>query len=454
MIRRSAGILLLILSLWISGCGIDQGMENDLESFMRAFNAHSGYPYSGSILVAKGDDILLEAGYGSADYSGGIPNGPESIYAIGSITKSMTAAAVLQLQEEGLLSVGDTVSKYYPDCEWGEEVTLHHLLTHTSGLPVEGRFNGKNPLDPDDNLAYILSRELSFSPGQDFRYSNAGYQLLAHIVEDVSEVSYGMYLDERLFGPLGMDRSFCGNDASYAPDQSIGYRIGTGDPLRLSIYDFSNIVGSGNVYSTVGDMYRYARGLTQGEVMSAAALQEMFSPQWGTAENGYGYGWLIDTIDGQPRIHHGGTIGGGGYVSEMMILPEEDLVMIFLTNNDDRTALDVVAESLLALVREADVVWPEASLDESLSMEMLESFSGLYDLGGGNRLSVEARGGNLYTTAEDGRLYQLHPVGAGRFQLEDHQWIEMTFTVKQESGDVQLEIRNIDRIFGGTKRAE
>lgn len=454
-------LIISFFSLILSGCKskteivLNSNGETDiatkLNEFMSAYDENCSYRYSGTILVAKGDEILLNKGYGMANYKESIPNEPDSVFAIGSITKSFTAVAIMQLQEKGLLNVNDPISKYIDGNDRGDDITIQHLLTHTSGLPREGLFLGEQQVSLDENVDFINKSSLLFEPGEENSYSNSGYQLLAAIIEKVSGESYNDYINDFIFMPLEMDKSRGGIDASYADDQSIGYQITTNDPMQLSIYNFSCIIGSGNIYSNVEDLYKYDRGIHDGKLLTEDSLNEIFSPQWGDWSNGYGYGWEITEKYGHKKISHGGNIGRGGYVSSYIKYPEDDYVLIFLTNNADYTALNVVSESMEAIIFGQDYVIPEKTKNIKIDSEILKQYAGDYDFGEGILISVSYRDGKLYSIADDGNIYELLPVSETSFYYEYHQWVKGEFIIDKDNDSVIFRCRNINRTFEGEK---
>ncbi len=164
----SLGVAFIIVffTLASGGCEKKAGTEAKLDEYMSAFNKYSSYKYSGVILVAKGDKILLNKGYGMANYEKKLPNTKESVLAIGSITKSFTATCIMQLQEKGLLNINDPISKYIDGNSRGEEIRIHHLLTHTSGLPRDGKYSGTLEVPLKENVDQINKHRFSFEDHQ------------------------------------------------------------------------------------------------------------------------------------------------------------------------------------------------------------------------------------------------------------------------------------------------
>lgn len=409
-------------------------IEEELERFMTVYNEYHSYKYNGTVLVAQGDKILLNKAYGVANVEEGKDNLIQSVFPIGSITKSFTALSIMQLEEKGLLSLEDPISKYIDGHERGDDITIHHLLTHTSGLTKEGKFLGEHSIPLNENVEFIAkNNRIQFEPGEDFLYSNAGYIMLASIIEKVSGELYNDYVKNNIFEPLGMDASRCGVDNTYAENQPIGYRIKTGEPSALKIYNFSCIIGSGNLYSTTQDMFKYSRSLCNESLLTQESLAKIFTPYYGDwSSYGYGYGWDLIERYSCKKITHGGCIGNGGYNSLMTRYPEQDYVLIFLTNNHDRTALDAVSQSLEAILFGEEYVLPQEIIKVDVDGDLLKDYAGSYEFEEGFTLSVRFEDGKLYSTADDGKEYELLPISDTTFIYEDHQCTKAEFFTDDE----------------------
>jgi CubicO group peptidase (beta-lactamase class C family) len=205
-------------------------LAQKLDEYIRG--AEEVWKFSGTVLVAKDGKPVLDRGYGMANYELGVPNTPEMKFLIGSITKQFTATAIMQLAEKGLLDVNDPISKYLPEYpkETGDSITVHHLLTHTSGVPsytdnaeLMGRRATK--MSTEEILNSFKDKPLDFPPGGQFKYSNSGYYLLGLIVENVSGKSYEEYLQENIFDPLGMAHTGYGHHRPILPNRAAGYEL-------------------------------------------------------------------------------------------------------------------------------------------------------------------------------------------------------------------------------------
>lgn len=449
---KKLNVLIIILfvtgfySLILSSCENKNDMSVKLNEFMSVYYKNSSYKYSGTILVAKGDEILLSDGYGMANYEVNVPNKPNSVFAIGSISKSFTAVAIMQLQERQLLNVNDPISKYVDGNKRSDDITIHHLLTHTSGLIRDGLMLGALDVSLNGNIKTINAEQLLFEPGEKYSYSNAGYIILADIIEKVSGISYNDYIRDNIFIPLKMESSRGGSDAVYGDNQAIGYEILTDDPKKLSLINSTSIIGCGNIYSTVEDLYKYDRALYDDKLLSKESLEKVFTSY---PVSNCGYGWGITERFGHKKNSVNGHIDG--YFSSIIRFPDDDFVLIFLTNNTDSTALNAVSDTLEAIVLEQDYVIPVNTINIKIDSEVLEQYSGKYDFGEGLFLSVSHNNGKLYSTADDGNVYELLPINETSFYYEDHQWIKDEFIINKGDNSVTLKIRNAGRVFEGQR---
>jgi len=308
--------------------------------------------FMGSVLVAQNDTVLLNQGYGMADIEAGIPNSPDNQYRIGSLTKQFTAAAILQLQEDGLISVHDPVQNFIPDYP-NDRITIHHLLTHTAGIPNYERRRDlpqvvQTPISLDELIATFSGQPLDFPPGQRYSYSSSGYVVLTKIIEIVSGRMYADYIQQELFLAANM------NDSGYdyldptLRNPATGYMLTGGGVQRAIMTDSSWPTGAGALYSTLGDLYLWDQALKGNEILSESSKEAMFTPWVETGQGAaYGYGWDVGTILGHPSVAHGGGIFG--FASYMARFPEDDAIIIVLSNGIQMPPR-VVAEELAQLL--------------------------------------------------------------------------------------------------------
>jgi CubicO group peptidase (beta-lactamase class C family) len=400
-----------------------------------------------AVLVARDGHVLFEKGYGLARVQEHVPAAPTTKFRIGSITKQFTAAAILKLQEEGRISVEDHLSKFYPDYPRGDEVTIHHLLTHTSGIHS---FTDKpdfiasvtTPVKTEDQIRSFEKDPFDFDPGQRFLYNNSGYFLLGAIVEKVSGQPYADYLRSKFFEPLGMKDTGVHRSDVALDHEALGYEFADGAFKRAADWDMSRAGGAGALYSTIEDLNRWNEALFGGKVLSQASLEAAFTPvrikgedPAVPKESGYGYGFSVANFRGVPEIGHGG--GLQGFVSYLLRLPKLHFTVAVLVNasppapgvNPGSLAHDVaelyLGETLPPRERPA--------VDAEVSAEAKDAVVGRYDYGGAV-LTVTREGDRLYAQLTRQPKFEIFPKTESTFFWKVVE-AEVTF-VKDDKGKV------------------
>jgi len=290
--------------------------------------------FSGAVLVAQKGEILYNKGFGMADEDFDIPNKPDTKYHIASLSKSFTAAAILLLQERGLLHTSDTISKFIPGFPNGSKITIHHLLTHTSGIPNINSMPEYNkiapfPQTPASLMAIFINKPLEFEPGTKYAYSNSNYNLLAYIIEKVSGKSYGDFTAENIFTPLHMTSTSHHGKANWnIKHMAIGYQSDNNFGIEKANYlDWTTKTGNGSLYSTTEDLYKWDRALYTEKTLSRESLEKMFTVYIAQT----GYGWFMDNHLSRKRIYFNGR--SPGFSSYIGRYPAEDVCIIVLSNN-------------------------------------------------------------------------------------------------------------------------
>ena len=320
-----------------------------IDSFLTATTAAG---FNGSVLVMRGDSVLLDKGYGSRDREQHLPNTPATVHAIGSITKQFTAACILKLQEGGRLKVTDRMSAYLngvPADKAG--ITLHHLLTHSAGFP--GAIGDDNEaIDGGAFTTLAMATPLEFAPGTSYAYSNVGYSLLGIIVEHVSGMAYERYLHDSLLVPAGILRTGYRLPDWSKEELAIGYRKdGTrwGTMLDHPVVNGGpgwHLRANGGILSTTHDMAAWLNALRTNKVLSEASTDAMFTPHVAEGEGAnshYGYGWaLFTTKRGTRLITHNG--GNGVQFADVLWYPEEGVRIVLMSNANKRGMQDIAWE--------------------------------------------------------------------------------------------------------------
>ncbi|MEH0974605.1 serine hydrolase domain-containing protein [Micromonospora sp. CPCC 205546] len=295
---------------------------------------------SGVLLLARGDEILTERVVGVTDRSTGVHCAPGTRFQIASISKQMAAAAVLLLAERGALSLSDPVVRWLPSPppEWSG-ITLHHLLTHTSGLGHWEEYPAVSlvdPAEPDDLLGLFAAVPPLFRPGAGWHYSSPGYVLLARSVERAADRPYAEFLAEEVFAPLGMTGSFAGAGDG-RPDVAVGHEDGRPVPS----WDLATVsMGAGDVWCTGADLLTWLDVPRRGRLLAPASVAAMTAPHAPTGRPGeaYGYGFFVGPLVGARALHHSGD--NGGYKAFAAWLPDSDQRLVLLTNQAE---VDTVA---------------------------------------------------------------------------------------------------------------
>jgi CubicO group peptidase (beta-lactamase class C family) len=289
-------------------------------------------------LVARDGKILFQGGFGLADISTKTPITPETKFRIGSVSKQFTAAAILRLAEQGKLSLGDKLSKHWPDFSHRPDVTIRHLLTHTSGLhsyteKAEFMARVTKPTQPAKLIEWFRDDPPDFEPGAGFHYNNSAYFLLGELVAKVSGKPYGEYLRKAFFQPLEMNSTGVYINSAPPAGMATGYSLAEKKLNPAIDWDMSWAGGAGALYSTVGDLFRWNEALYGGRVLNADSLKAATTPvvlPKNVDGMKYGYGLMMYEIKRLPAIGHGG--GLNGWSSDLIRLPEHHTTIVVLAN--------------------------------------------------------------------------------------------------------------------------
>jgi len=302
---------------------------------------------SGSVLIAQDGVVFLNEGYGLADRAREIPNTPGTRFHLCSLSKQFTAMAILILQSQGRLNVQDPICDYIASCPaaW-QDITIHQLLTHTSGLSPRldnivsnAARDPETPPDPAYYIEIVGEVPLETRPGGQFAYNNQGYNLLAHIIEQASGQSYADFLEENIFTPLNM-RDSGYEDSSSGVARGYTYRYDTTgvEYVQLPISD-----GEGQLYSTIGDLYLWDQALYTDQLLPQDEMEPMFErfvPETDYPPFGYGYGWLVTRLLGRPVLAGAGWSAGAA--TFYLRYPADGLTLIVLMNQGDIDHISVL----------------------------------------------------------------------------------------------------------------
>ncbi len=318
-----------------------------------------------SVAVWHDGQLRFAKGYGLADIENDLPATAETVYRIGSITKQFTAAAIMQLIEQGQIGLDNDIGEYVEFPTDGNRVTVHQLLNHTSGiksytgLGEEWTSTIPLPATHESLLGLLSGKPFDFAPGDEWSYNNTGFYLLGVIIENVSGTSYSDYLDAQIFDPLGLDDTTYCDEKKLIARRAEGYENEDGELVNDDPIDMTQPFAAGALCSNVGDLLRWQRALEAGEVVSAESYDRMTTTAAlnDGSDLDYGYGLGVGTLIDHRRIAHGGGING--FVTMASRYPDDDLSVVVLTNTAGSTAAQLeerIARAALEL--------PEAEEDE------------------------------------------------------------------------------------------
>jgi len=272
---------------------------------------------------------------------------------LGSITKQFTAMAIAQLAERGQISFDAPIAKYLEDFpkDVGDKVTIHNLLTHTSGIPSFTNSEDyqqikMNKFSGEKLIAWLKDKPLEFTPGEKYKYSNSGYFLLGYIIEKVSGKPYDQFLKENIFDPLGMKDSGYDHSKVVLKNRAAGYSFDGKSFTNAGYLDMTVPGGAGALYSTVEDLYFWDRALYTEKLIKRATLDKIFTP----FKSNYAYGWVVRDLFGHKRVTHGGGIDG--FNTTIARYVDDELCIIVLSNialSNTTTAVEEIAEKLAAI---------------------------------------------------------------------------------------------------------
>jgi CubicO group peptidase (beta-lactamase class C family) len=363
---------------------VAQGSASDLELSTRIRAYLAPFAESGNlsevVLVARRGRVLLRASYGMANYELSLPNSPRTRFHLASVSKAFTAAAILQLQEQGRLNVSDHVSRFLPDFPRGQEITLDNLLTHTSGIPDINDLPdydtfSRNPHTLPGIIAKFANLPLEFEPGTKYSYSNSNYNLLALILEKVTRQAYPEILRQRIFQPAAMaDSGHDGDAAKPIPLAAAGYvPAGVKGYDKAAYVDWSNKTGNGSLFSTVDDLFRFDRALRAGTLLKPSTSQIYFVEGIGNR-----YGWYIGRRLGHRVMSAKGR--SPGFAAELDSYPDDDLTVILLSNSYSSVTQDPMAGAIAAIVFGQSVTVPHMRA-AVLPQSVLLAYEGHYQFG-------------------------------------------------------------------------
>ncbi|HYP08420.1 MAG TPA: serine hydrolase [Bryobacteraceae bacterium] len=394
-----------------------------------------------SLAILKGGKPIKLKGYGVANLELDAPATPQSVYKIGSLSKQFIAAGLMVLAREGKVGLDNSIREYLKDApETWQTITVRHLLTHTGGLAREAP--GFEPLKLQSDAELIqtaYSTPLSFSPGEKFEYSNLGYYVLAEIIHRASQNPWPQYLQERLFAPLGMSATRTTTNEELVPHRADGHEWIDGKYRNGNI--LIGVRPSGAFLSNIQDLAKWDLALYSDQLLSQAQREAMWKRVKlnDGSERPYGFGWYLENVGKHRLVRHAGTIAG--FRSEMARFVDDGLTVIVLTNSGvsvpERIAIKVASFYIPDLFPDRRAV--------QLPADVLDAYTGQYQLGGGRSLNIARSDRKLQITMSQGtmrmELGSLTPESSTRFFNEDDPRSTYVFST-DDRGQPQFWVEN------------
>lgn len=386
-----------------------------------------------SVIAVKDGQVVFRKGYGMANLELGVAIEPDMIFRIGSVTKQFTAVSILMLMEQGKLNLTDEITKFLPDYPTqGHKITIEHLLTHTSGIKSYTSLPEWLPLWRKDMTMTELidlfkNKPMEFAPGDSWNYNNSAFVLLGAIIEKISGQSYGDFVEKNIFTPLGMKQSFYDNTQRVIPRRAAGYSKNGSGYANAQYLSMSQPHAAGSLMSTVDDLAKWDAALYTEKLVKQESLKKAWTPF--VLNNGkatkYGYGWGINTLQGEKVITHGGGING--FTCDVIRLPESKIYVAILTNRQSGVA--GLTPKIAALLAGKPLTDPVA-----IKLASLDKYVGTYKLSEKANIIVTREGESLFVQRPNSSKQEVLPISETEFFLKAQPSARISF--KEQNGEV------------------
>jgi CubicO group peptidase (beta-lactamase class C family) len=408
------GIIIQLTALCFS---FGQTKTEKLEDLINLYTDYG--QFNGSVLIAEKGKVVFKRGFGMANMEWDIPNQPDTKHRLGSITKQFTSMLIIQLVENGKLKLDVPITTYLPDYpkSKGEKITLHHLLTHSSGIPSYTSFpnffnnDSRDPYSPEEFVKVFADSTLEFTPGEKFAYSNSGYFLLGVIIEKVTGKSYEQVLHENILTPLKMNNTGFDHHGTILKNRATGYEKNGSEYINAPYLDMSIPYAAGSLYSTVEDLYLWDQALYTNKLLSKEYMDLIFTTHIAAMGMYYAYGWIISNIaveginDSLLVISHGGGINGFNTLISR-IPSDKNLVVLF--NNTGGAALNDMNIAITSILYGTAYNMPKKSLANLLLEIILKK-----GISSGLEQFKELKNSEIYSLKEN----EMNSVGYRLLQL-------------------------------------
>lgn len=398
-----------------------------------------------AVLVSKNGEIVYNKALGMANLELNSPMQVDNVFWIASIGKQFTAIAILQLMEQGKLNLQDEITRFIPDYPTqGNNITIEHLLTHTSGIHnYAGMKDPEKKLSGDVSLSQVIdffkNLPMRFVPGTKWEYSNSGYLLLGYIIEKITGKTYPQYLEENIFKPLGMTNTFFADNKRIIKKRVGAYSVGEMGFENARYLNPTIIYSAGAIQSTVGDFFKWHQAVHTYKLVQKETLEKVFTRYKLTdgKETDYGYGWRLGFVYESPSVWHGGSIEGFGNIE--LYLPKEDVFVVVFSNCNCYYPKDLAAKlAALAIGKRYD--YKEMPVESSI----LKKYVGLYENQKGQQRIISIAENRLYSQLGRGPKSELKAYQQNMFYFKDDPLKTIEFLRNQKAGVSALVTKKLD----------
>lgn len=381
---RKSALCVLCIVLLIASCGKREQTEFEkrAELLDRYLTALVPFGFSGGVLWSRGDQVLLQEGYGQANRARGIANTSATAFPLESVSKQFTAAAILSLEAAGKLSVFDSISKFIPNVPPDKAgITLHQLLSHTSGI-IAGTEEYFEDNSKAGVLRVALTRPLLFPPGTADEYSSIGYVLLAAVIEEVAGMPIDAYLSQALFVPAGLQHT------GYRPDLGTAahrYLHGNDNGVPTDLDRDWNLAGAAGLFSTTGDLLQWHRALAGNSVLPDSSKAKLYTP----VANDYGYGWEIAETDSGLVVAHNGGSSEGSAMEYVRNLDKDEVIILYANSDGEQMLFGLRLRDNVRAITRGETIAVAPAVPASKIRIDLAQFAGDYAQGDDTRVRVD-----------------------------------------------------------------
>lgn len=431
--------ILFVSLLGVSSMLAAQSNTAKVDSLIKAYIQLN--KFNGTVLATQRGEVVFNKSYGFSDVSTKKLVLSNSIFQIGSLTKPFTALLILKLFDDKKISINEPVGKFIDSYPKENQITIQHLLTHTSGVYEALRdpryfehLTSNKVLTNEERIAFFSNKPLDFTPGTKYSYSNSGYDLLGAVIEKVSGMTYQACLKKYIFDPLKMNNS--GFDYRALNDKNrkvIGYSyLSKTKQIASKLWNPYAIFSSGALYSTTEDLLKFYKGLTSYKIVSKEIYERAVTPFL----NGYGLGWYIDDIGNDKIINHGGNIDG--FTSYFLMNPQNDICIVLL-NNITSTSLERIGNSIYRILTNKPYTLPKPKVEIPMKQEILASYVGKYEVSDSYIANITLENNILFLQINNEVKLKLSAEKEAVFFIKDED-MEVEF-LPQKDASIQIKIR-------------